>query len=90
MPEDEPDVTTGVLLHLDPETYESLELFGVEERCSVHYSAMKLFEQAFELWRKGKINIEVTDQARKYYGRGRGARGQRPHFSHKKKKEGQL
>lgn len=88
MPEDEP--TTSVLLHLDSETYESLEQFGKEERVSVHYSTLNLFKQAFELWRKGKLDIEITDQARKYYGRGRGARGERPHFSHKKRKEGQV
>lgn len=81
--------STGVLLHLDPETYESLEHFGKEEHVSVHHSTLSLFKQAFELWRKGKIEIEITEQAQKYYGRGRGARGQRPHFNHKKT-EGQL
>lgn len=88
MPKDE-SVPTNVLLHLDPETYESLEQYGKEERVSVHYSAGNLFKQAFELWRKGKLDIEITDKARSNYSRGRGARGQRPHYSHKEK-EGQL
>jgi hypothetical protein len=88
MPKDE-SIPTNVLLHLDPETYESLEQFGKEEHVSVHHSTLSLFNQAFELWRKGKLDIEITDKARSNYSRGRGARGPRPHFSHKKK-EGQL
>ena len=78
------DKSTNVLLHLDPETYESLEHFGKEEHVSVHHSTMSLFKQAFDLWRKGELEIEITEQAQRYYGRSRGARGQRPHFQHKK------
>ncbi len=62
---------TNVLLHLDPEIYEVLEHFGIEHRVSVHHSAGNLLMQAYELWRKGKLDIEITDKARKNYGKSR-------------------
>lgn len=64
------DNSTSVLLQLGSEVYNELEHFGAEQQVSVHHAAKVLLLQGFELWKAGKLNIEVTEKARDYYRRG--------------------
>jgi bifunctional DNA-binding transcriptional regulator/antitoxin component of YhaV-PrlF toxin-antitoxin module len=56
-----------VLIRLDPEVYETLQSFGVENQFTVPYAARELFQLAFDQWQKGKIVLEPTKKSRRYF-----------------------